>query len=498
MRRSAAPSFKSGGPGKRIKFSSPLLTTTQNTSPTPLPLRELNEAKELLDSCSNDKENAPVPPTEPCSNKASVPPPSPPTNIRPKFTAPRQRIPASPLLKCSKDNKHISDPISAITKVSIPVTSNINYVVQKPKPAFSGPKFAANRTVVPVQQTSGSVQTSQLYFRAMYTKFTKKKHKTWEGDGVIIVGSHSIELRDQDNKSIGKKSQCRPSEISVIKDGATLFIGGKEVLVEDALSKDVYNSGSCFSNASLSVPPEKLSSSSAPKGFKCPNTSSSAPQPGPKQKPRPRHDPSAPNAIVLAKETLTSTAVVLDPYLADKMRQHQVEGVRFLYGCVMGQNTAGSGAVLADDMGLGKTLQCIALVWTLLKQGPLGSPVCSKCLVITPSSLVLNWKKEFKKWLGDERVKVWGLTAGESSVNDFAASPLYSVMVVSYEMFRKSIGDVLKINWGLIVCDEGHRLKNIAAKIGEALCQLPCKRRVVLTGTPVQNNLKVMLLVISR
>lgn len=53
------------------------------------------------------------------------------------------------------------------------------------------------------------------------------------------------------------------------------------------------------------------------------------------------------------------------------MRQHQRDGVKFLYECVMGlkQDLAGSGVILADEMGLGKTLQAIALMWTLLKQG---------------------------------------------------------------------------------------------------------------------------------
>ena len=304
----------------------------------------------------------------------------------------------------------------------------------------------------------------------------------------MIVGTSSAELRDEDNKFLGKKSQCKSAEITAITNGSTFIIGGKEVLVDEEISSETFNAGTCFSTLTP-VPPAKVQASSS-KGFVCPK------KPGTKvesckQKPPPRHDFNCPNAVVLLKETESTVAIVLDPYLADKMRVHQVEGVKFLFQCVMGQNTAGCGAILADDMGLGKTLQCIALIWTLLKQGPSGMPLCRKCIVITPSSLVTNWKNEFKKWLGEERVKVWGLTAGESCVRDFAASPLYSVLVISYEMFRKSISDILKIDWGLIVCDEGHRLKNVSAKIGDALSQLPCKRRVVLTGTPVQNNLKV-------
>ena len=324
-------------------------------------------------------------------------------------------------------------------------------------------------------------------------RLSKKKHKTWDGDGILIVGTTSAELRDEDNKLLGKKTQCKKTEIDAIMNGSTLIIGGKEVMVDEEISTEMFNAGTCFSTLS-SVQLAEVKPSSSSKGFVCPQkTGNCKIKDFKKQKPSPRYDPNCLNAIVLSQGTENTVAIVLDPYLVDKMRQHQIEGVRFLFRCVMGHNGAGCGAILADDMGLGKTLQCIGLVWTLLKQGPVGAPICKNCLVITPSSLVTNWKNEFKKWLGEERVKVWGLTAGESSVQDFAASPLYSVLVISYEMFRKSIGQILKIEWDLIVCDEGHRLKNVAAKIGEALCQLPCKRRVVLTGTPVQNNLKVNL-----
>lgn len=68
------------------------------------------------------------------------------------------------------------------------------------------------------------------------------------------------------------------------------------------------------------------------------------------------------------------------------------------------------GAILADEMGLGKTLQCIALIWTLLRQGPYGGkPVLKRALIVTPGSLVKNWRKEFQKWLGTERIRVFSV-----------------------------------------------------------------------------------------
>jgi len=63
--------------------------------------------------------------------------------------------------------------------------------------------------------------------------------------------------------------------------------------------------------------------------------------------------------------------VVVDPILCKVLRPHQREGVKFMYDCITGAKIDGAyGCIMADDMGLGKTLQCITLLWTVLKQGP--------------------------------------------------------------------------------------------------------------------------------
>ncbi|KAK5015452.1 DNA-dependent ATPase protein rad54 [Cryomyces antarcticus] len=88
--------------------------------------------------------------------------------------------------------------------------------------------------------------------------------------------------------------------------------------------------------------------------------------------------------------------VVIDPRLAKVLRPHQVEGVKFLYRCTTGLlDPNAEGCIMADEMGLGKTLQCITLMWTLLKQSPeAGKPTIQKCVIACPSSLVRNWANE--------------------------------------------------------------------------------------------------------
>ncbi|KAG6874219.1 hypothetical protein C0995_003765 [Termitomyces sp. Mi166 len=104
------------------------------------------------------------------------------------------------------------------------------------------------------------------------------------------------------------------------------------------------------------------------------------------------------------KEKIDKVPVVIDPKLSKVLRPHQVEGVKFLYKCASGMLVENQyGCIMADEMGLGKTLQCITLLWTLLKQSPrAGKPTIEKCIIACPSSLVKNWANEFVKWLGKD------------------------------------------------------------------------------------------------
>jgi len=211
----------------------------------------------------------------------------------------------------------------------------------------------------------------------------------------------------------------------------------------------------------------------------------------------PRHDPHAPNALVMKRpkdcpKGKQIVDVVVDPLLSKKLRPHQREGVRFLYECVMGmRDYNGQGALLADDMGLGKTLQTIALIWTLLKQNPIyGSQgVIKKALVVCPVTLIENWQKEFRSWLGKERIGVL-VADTKTRLTDFTHGKSYSVMIVGYERIR-NIAEELDKGGGidLVIADEGHRLKTEKNKSAQAIRSLRTERKIVLSGTPLQNDL---------
>ncbi|KAK4099858.1 hypothetical protein N658DRAFT_452138 [Parathielavia hyrcaniae] len=201
--------------------------------------------------------------------------------------------------------------------------------------------------------------------------------------------------------------------------------------------------------------------------------------------------------------------VVIDPRLAKVLRPHQIAGVKFMYRCVTGMiDEKANGCIMADGMGLGKTLQCITLLWTLLKQSPdAGKTTIQKAIVVCPSSLVGNWANELTKWLGEDAITPFAID-GKASKEELTRqlhqwaiatgrSVTRPVIIVSYETLRLNADALKNTPIGLMLCDEGHRLKNGESQTFNALNKLNVPRRVILSGTPIQNDLSEYFSLIS-
>ncbi|KAK5615117.1 DNA repair and recombination protein RAD54-like [Crenichthys baileyi] len=223
------------------------------------------------------------------------------------------------------------------------------------------------------------------------------------------------------------------------------------------------------------------------------------------------HDPFAEDALVLYEPPTLSphelikadkeklpVHVVVDPVLGKVLRPHQREGVKFLWECVTGRCIPGSyGCIMADEMGLGKTLQCITLIWTLLRQSPDAKSEIDKVIVVSPSSLVRNWYNEMGKWLGG-RISPVAIDGGSKEEIDRQLVNFISqhglkvptpILIISYETFRLHADILHRGKVGLVICDEGHRLKNADNQTYQALNAMNAQRRVLISGTPIQNDL---------
>lgn len=199
-------------------------------------------------------------------------------------------------------------------------------------------------------------------------------------------------------------------------------------------------------------------------------------------------------------QAYSKESVFVPPILGKWLREHQREGVLFCYQCVMGlREFKGQGCILADDMGLGKTLQSVCLIYTLLKTSITSNrePTAKRVIVVCPCSLVKNWDNEFVKWLGPGAVKTMALAESDKktvakNLDIFVKTRMFNILIVSYETIRTHISRLVKHNdcCDLLVCDEAHRLKNSDNQTSKALASIPVQRRVLLTGTPMQNDLQ--------
>ena len=333
-------------------------------------------------------------------------------------------------------------------------------------------------------------------------------------------------LQDVSGREMGKVSCNEP-----LLPGSTFSVGGKEIEVDSILSKKDFQAGRPFLNKDsyavaspmISGPLEQrdaiskkvLSRTPLSPNVTLPRIHASFKTPLlkntvlPKKEcklPIPRHEPSAEGALVMKRPKSVPRGkqivdVVVDPLLTKTLREHQREGVKFLYECVMGMREFdGRGAILADEMGLGKTLQTIALIWTLLKQTPIegDSPVIRKALIVCPVTLINNWRKEFRKWLGPDRLGLYVYDDSKKRVNDFTKGRAYNVMIVGYEKLR-TISEDLKKGHGIdiVIADEGHRLKTAKNKSALAIRSLDTPRRVILSGTPIQNDMSEFFMMVD-
>ncbi|KDR75393.1 hypothetical protein GALMADRAFT_249441 [Galerina marginata CBS 339.88] len=354
-------------------------------------------------------------------------------------------------------------------------------------------------------ENNATMTKQSLHWAANWRKPQEKKNKTWDGDAYVSLVKDKLYMISEDGKIMGSA----PWKGQSLHSGYKTFIGGKEVELDLAVSASQLPAikGSEINISQDEELPESpatvpLVEANQNQKFVAPTSFYGTTKPKSKQ---PLHDPDAPDNLVMKyptkehikrfnKRNLPIVHVVLDPILSGKMRSHQKEGVMFLYECVMGlRKHEGQGCILADEMGLGKTLQTIALVWTLLKQNPYAGPlaVVQKVLIVCPVSLVNNWKAEFYKWLGKDRVGIMTCDKVNGNIDLFGRSKFHQVLIIGYERLRTVIDKIANIHppIGLIICDEGHRLKSASNKTTAMFKTLDTRRRIILSGTPIQNDL---------
>lgn len=144
--------------------------------------------------------------------------------------------------------------------------------------------------------------------------------------------------------------------------------------------------------------------------------------------------------------------------------------------------------ILADEMGLGKTIQTISLLAYLMEMKDNKGPH----LVIVPLSTIQNWIAEFQKWApGIKVVKYGGDQRARKQISLVEIKERkFNVLLTQYEFVSRDRSVLRKVAWDYIIIDEGHRIKNAHCKLVQDLNTYKSKHRLLLTGTPLQNDLK--------
>ncbi len=162
------------------------------------------------------------------------------------------------------------------------------------------------------------------------------------------------------------------------------------------------------------------------------------------------------------------------PKLNATLRDYQKYGYKWLK--YLTDNSLG--ACLADDMGLGKTLQAIALISKLHEEKK------KKSMVIMPKSLIYNWENEIKKFSTKLKVGVYyGIN------RDFSSLKKVDVILTTYGTIRNDIENLLEEKFDMLILDESQNIKNVNSQTTKAVLLLNAKKRVALSGTPIENNL---------
>ena len=146
----------------------------------------------------------------------------------------------------------------------------------------------------------------------------------------------------------------------------------------------------------------------------------------------------------------------------------------------------GLGACLADDMGLGKTIQAIAL---LLHEREQAESPLPPALLVCPTSVVGNWKREVQRFAPSLRVTIHH-GADRARGTDFVdMAHQHDLVISTYGLVRRDVDVLQKVPWSDVILDEAQNIKNPRAKQTQAIRQLQAANRVALTGTPVENRL---------
>ena len=169
--------------------------------------------------------------------------------------------------------------------------------------------------------------------------------------------------------------------------------------------------------------------------------------------------------------------------LRGNLRIYQHEGLDWLAN-LYANNRSG---ILADEMGLGKTIQSISVLAHLAEVHEVWGPH----LIVVPTSVMLNWEMEFKKFLPSFKILTYYGTQEERKQKrrGWMQEDSFNVCITSYQLVLQDANSFKRRRWHYMILDEAHNIKNFRSERWQTMMTFNTRARLLLTGTPLQNNL---------
>ncbi|XP_062096931.1 chromatin-remodeling ATPase INO80-like isoform X3 [Humulus lupulus] len=184
------------------------------------------------------------------------------------------------------------------------------------------------------------------------------------------------------------------------------------------------------------------------------------------------------------------TSTVQTPLLfRGTLKEYQLKGLQWLVNCY----EQGLNCILADEMGLGKTIQAMAFLAHLAEDKNIWGPF----LVVAPASVLNNWANEITHFCPDlKTLPYWGglqdRTVLRKKINpktQYRRDAGFHILITSYQLLVSDEKYFQRVKWQCMVLDEAQAIKSLNSIRWKTLLSFNCQNRLLLTGTPIQNNM---------
>ncbi|MDA4132871.1 MAG: SNF2-related protein, partial [Thaumarchaeota archaeon] len=174
-----------------------------------------------------------------------------------------------------------------------------------------------------------------------------------------------------------------------------------------------------------------------------------------------------------------------------QLKEYQLKGLNWLVNLY----EQGINGILADEMGLGKTVQSISVMAYLAEKYDIWGPF----LVVAPASTLHNWQQEIAKFVPSLKVLPYWGTAGDRKIlrkfwdrkhSTYKREASFHVLITSYQLVVSDVAYFQKMRWQYMILDEAQAIKSSQSSRWKCLLGFHCRNRLLLTGTPIQNNMQ--------